>query len=141
METPVTAGFWLSPQQKHVWALQQDGGTLRSVCQLRVDRPLKEASVLEGLRSLIGRHEILRTVYLRQPGMKYPFQAVLDQAEPSLRTVDLSGLSELQQNEKLEEGVHDEQVAVAAPDSSRILSAAFVILGAERHYVVFSVRP
>ena len=68
METPVTAGFWLSPQQKHVWALQQDGGTLRSVCQLRVDRPLKEASVLEGLRSLIGRHEILRTVYLRQPG-------------------------------------------------------------------------
>ena len=139
METPVTAGFWLSPQQKHVWALQQDGGTLRSVCQLRVDRPLKEASVLEGLRSLIGRHEILRTVYLRQPGMKYPFQAVLDQAEPSLRTVDLSGLSELQQNEKLDEVVHDEQVAVAAPDSSRILSAAFVILGAERHYVVFSV--
>jgi amino acid adenylation domain-containing protein len=139
METPVTAGFWLSPQQKHVWALQQDGGTLRSVCQLRVDRSLTESAVLDALRSLIARQEILRTVYLRQPGMKYPFQAVLDQSEPSLRTLDLTGLSEVQQNAKLDELVQEEQVAVTLPDSSRILSAVFVILGAEQHDVVFSV--
>jgi hypothetical protein len=28
----VTAGFWLSPQQKQVWSAQQEGGAFASVC-------------------------------------------------------------------------------------------------------------
>ena len=58
MGTPVKAGFWLSPQQKHVWALQQEGGTLRSVCWLQLDRSISESALLDALRYLVGRHEI-----------------------------------------------------------------------------------
>ena len=139
MGTPVKAGFWLSPQQKHVWALQQEGGTLRSVCWLQLDRSISESALLDALRYLVGRHEILRTVYVRQPGMKFPFQAVLNQAEPSLRTIDLSTLSDPQQKEELQSIIRSEQHAIVPWDSSSVLSAVLVIFAPERHSIVLSV--
>lgn len=139
MGTPVKAGFWLSPQQKHVWALQQEGGTLRSVCWLQLDRSISESALLDALRYLVGRHEILRTVYVRQPGMKFPFQAVLNQAEPSLRTFDLSTLSDPRQKEELQSIIRSEQHAIVPWDSSSVLSAVLIIFAPERHSIVLSV--
>jgi amino acid adenylation domain-containing protein len=106
---------------------------------MEVDRPASEPAVLDALRSLIDRHEILRTVYIRQAGMKFPFQSILDKAQPSLQSVDLSNVNESRQNEEIEGLLRKEQLAVVPPDSSSVLSAILIKLAPERHCIVLSV--
>ncbi len=80
MAEPATAGFQLSPQQKHVWDLQNGQSGVSQVAILldgAVDVPLLKASV----RAVVQRHEILRTRFQRNTGMKYPFQVVSDQID------------------------------------------------------------
>jgi len=40
MENPAIAGFWLSPQQRHAWTLQQDGSAYRSCCLVLIEGAL-----------------------------------------------------------------------------------------------------
>jgi amino acid adenylation domain-containing protein len=139
MVTPATAGFWLSPQQKHVWALQQEGRVLLSVAQLQVDGDISERAFASALKQLAARHEILRTIYVRQPGMKFPFQAVLDVAEPGVEVLDLTKLTEAEQSERLDELFLGRQIASVGPDQGPVVSAMLARLAPERNAVVLSL--
>lgn len=71
MENPATAGFWLSPQQRHIWALQQKGYANRGRCLVLIEGAVSADDMELCLRRLVARHEILRTVYRHQAGMKF----------------------------------------------------------------------
>jgi amino acid adenylation domain-containing protein len=75
------AGFWLSPQQKRLWLIEKDFRPLRAVTLALLDRPIDPEKFRHAAANLVARHEILRTVFRSMPGMKVPFQVVLDQAE------------------------------------------------------------
>jgi amino acid adenylation domain-containing protein len=79
MQTPTTAGYFLAPQQAHVWLLQQRIETQLS-CQIavRIGGSLEVSRLQAALDELIARHEMLRTIFRRQAGMKIPFQVILD---------------------------------------------------------------
>lgn len=139
MATPVTAGFWLSPQQQQVWTLQQDGRAFRSACWLGINVPLTEQSLMSALRALVARHEILRTVYVRQPGMKFPFQAVLDAADPAVPAIDLSGLTAAEQSAKMDDMLTAQQVASTGPEQPPVVVATLVQLGPDRNAVLLSL--
>src|SRR5215472_10108508 len=139
MQSQVSAGFWLSPQQKHVWTLQQDGKALRAVCVVELPAGVSEANVATALDAVVSRHEVLGTIYVRQPGMKFPFQAVSYDAKASLQTVDLSGISEHDQTAKLAEIVQEQQRTQIAPKQPPVLSATLVILVPNQHTVVLSL--
>src|SRR5271169_870321 len=117
MENPATAGFWLSPQQRHVWAQQQEGCAFRASCLVLIDGEVSADDMLLSLRRLVARHEILRTVYRRQAGMKFPFQVVLDNADPAFEAVDCSTLSPSEQDGELEKFLKDEHVQSVGPES------------------------
>jgi amino acid adenylation domain-containing protein len=135
----VTSGFWMSPQQKQVWTLQQEGSAYRSACLLMADGPLSADSLGRALRQLVTRHEILRTVYLRQPGMKYPFQVVLASDDSYLQTVDLSGMSAPQQTKQLDELFAEEQLDGVAPERGPVLAAKLVTLGNNHNAIILSL--
>ncbi len=139
METPPTAGFWLSPQQKHVWALQQEGMVARAVCLFEVEGAIDGATFSAALRSLTARHEILRTVYVRQTGMKFPFQAVLDVVEPAWQALDFTPLPAAQQASKLNELFEAEQTPSTGPEQPPVLAAKMIVLGTGRSAVLLSV--
>jgi len=139
MESPSTAGFWLSPQQKQVWTLQQDGGAYRSTCLVSIEGSLSVDQVMRALRHLVARHEILRTIYRRQPGMKFPFQIVLDNSEPLFEVVDLSGVSEFGQKEQLEALVQKERRSEAEPERWPALAAKFVSVAPNRSALILSL--
>jgi amino acid adenylation domain-containing protein len=138
METPVTAGFWLSPQQKQVWTLQQDGKALRAVALLIVAGEVSETTAAAALKSVAERHEILRTVYVRQTGMRFPFQAVLDTAEPELHTLDLSTLPPSDRSARLDEIFIAAQSLSSGPERAPIVSLTLLKLGG-RTAVLLSV--
>jgi len=139
MENPATAGFWLSAQQKHVWTLQQAGQAYRSVCLVENGSSQTAETILATLGEVVSRHEILRTIYVRQPGMSFPFQVVLDRATPSLETVNLVGLSAAEQASRIDELFGKEQVQSTGPEQAPILTAKLVSLGSSRCALLLSI--
>ena len=79
MSTNTAAGFRLSTQQERIWS-QQAGMTspFWSGCEVLVEGPLDAAKLQDVLRGIVTRHEILRTVFHRQTGLKLPFQVILE---------------------------------------------------------------
>lgn len=139
MGSPVTAGFWLSPQQKHTWTLQQEGRALRSICLLQFDGDISEDAIVSSLKQLAARHEILRTIYVHQAGMKFPFQVILDTAEPSVEFLDLTESSDSLQATRLDELFQASQVASVGPSQGPVFSATIVTLGRTRHAVLINL--
>ncbi|MFL6253470.1 MAG: amino acid adenylation domain-containing protein [Pyrinomonadaceae bacterium] len=95
MSEEVFEGFRLSPQQEHIWLLQQAGlrHAFRCRCVVGVEGMLDTEKLRAALRALVQRHEILRTTFRRLPGMAVPVQVIGgEDAEPSLRVHDLGGL-------------------------------------------------
>src|SRR5713101_2992550 len=91
MQDPITAGFQLSPQQKHLWSWQGGGQVAVAQVALLLEGKLDVQRLKDALRKIVGRHEILRTTFQRSSGIKFPFQVVNASAALSWEQVDLSG--------------------------------------------------
>ena len=74
-------GFELSPQQAHLWRLQQTRlapTAQRATLRIRSEQPLDGERLNSSLLALIRRHEILRTRYPQMPGLSLPMQVIDD---------------------------------------------------------------
>lgn len=93
MQATVVEGFRLSPQQRRLWKLQQDtsGGPSPFVSQLvlLLDGEVQPEALSEALEKVCARHEALRTVFRRLPGVVMPVQVVQDQTSISWQATDL----------------------------------------------------
>ena len=139
MENPASAGFWLSPQQKNVWTQQQAGNVCRSVALVLIDGTLSVDDLTRALSQVVIRHEILRTIFRRQPGMKFPFQVVAESVAPRLDVIDLHALDLSAQQEQLEILFRKEQVGSADPEFGPVLEAKLATLGPSRCALISSV--
>ncbi len=74
-ETP-KLGFRLSSQQRRVWSLWQDGPSARTWCALLLEGALDAERLRRAAEALAASHEILRTTFHRQSGLRTPFQVV-----------------------------------------------------------------
>jgi amino acid adenylation domain-containing protein len=91
MNTQGTESFFLSPQQKRIWLDQignqpgnqpaNQSGCATVQAMLRIPGPLDADRLRIVLKQAMARHEILRTVFVRPPGMRVPFQSVLESGE------------------------------------------------------------
>ena len=110
-----------------------------AVCVVRLEGPLQEAGLRQALRKLMTRHEILRTVFLRQPGMKIPFQVIRENLEPAWRTVDLSDVEPRQQAAQIDEIFHAEQTYSFDLESGPVLRATLAQIASQRQALVLSL--
>ncbi len=138
MSDTANTGFWLSPQQKHVWTLQ-GGRAYRSACLIAVQGELSTVQLGYALHQLAARHEILRTSYRRQPGMKFPFQVVVDSCDPSLEAIDLTSLPDSEQRDQLEELFHREQILSVRPEAGPVLTAKYALLAPDRSALILGL--
>lgn len=95
-------GFRLSPQQKHLWQLQEiDNIPYRSQCAVLIEGDLDVNILKLVLDKVANRHEILRTNFHCLPGMTIPLQVIGKQEINLDRTYDLSSLTSQEQDESL----------------------------------------
>ncbi|HKD02046.1 MAG TPA: amino acid adenylation domain-containing protein, partial [Terriglobales bacterium] len=139
MEKASTAGFWLSPQQKRVWWLQSGKVPLNAVCALSLEGPLEPEGLRLALKKAVVRHEILRTVFLRQPGMKVPFQVIRENLEPRWQALDIRALDPERQAAKMDEIFAGEQGSIFALESGPIVRATLAQLASARWALVLSL--
>ncbi|BAZ54093.1 amino acid adenylation domain-containing protein [Nostoc sp. NIES-4103] len=71
-------GFQLSPQQKHLWLLQQNSSAYLTNCAILIEGNLKVNILKAALHKVIDRNEILRTNFYKTKGLKIPIQVVED---------------------------------------------------------------
>ncbi|HKS08830.1 MAG TPA: amino acid adenylation domain-containing protein [Pyrinomonadaceae bacterium] len=116
---PEIEGFRLSPQQRRVWKLQQDitGGSSAFVSRLvlSLEGELRLEVVREALEKVCARHEALRTVFRRLPGVVMPVQVVQDQTLISWDATDLD------------------------PENGPLVSAILTTLAPDRHLLSITV--
>jgi amino acid adenylation domain-containing protein len=134
-------GFRLSPQQKHLWTLRQDGSgqSYRVQAAILIEGNLDSKLLKEAVQRVVSRNEILRTVFHRRPGMKTPFQIVSDQATWSWQEVDHSGLSA---PEQVEAGELLFQQEIAQPfdfEAGPLLRTRLITQLPDRHILIVSL--
>ena len=87
MQREVIEGFRLSPQQKHLWLLQQESLAYRAQCAVLLEGTLHPENLQKALSKIVERHEILRTTYRCLPGMAVPLQVAVSYTHLTLPTI------------------------------------------------------
>jgi len=84
-------GFRLSPQQEHLWLLQQldPSPAYRSRCAVLIAGDLDRAALAAALAGLVARHEILRTRFEKPRGVERAAQAIGEPSAPLIRDVEV----------------------------------------------------
>src|SRR6266480_4936245 len=104
MQEQILEGYHLSPQQRHLWLLQQEGYTpaYSTVCLVRLTGALDTFAWQAASESLIERQEILRTNFRLLPGMTTPLQVIGEAGRWSSEQEDVSGQTAAEQEQSIE---------------------------------------
>ncbi|MGP1384060.1 MAG: amino acid adenylation domain-containing protein [Thainema sp.] len=85
MQPQTIEGYRLSPQQERLWCLQQADPAAPYHVQalVHLNGHLDQAKLINALRQVINRHEILRTSFQCLPGMTIPLQIIDNPLSPT----------------------------------------------------------
>jgi amino acid adenylation domain-containing protein len=128
-----TSGYRLSPQQKQVWQAQQHSAQALLAVKGKLDVERLRAAV----RAVVARHEILRTSFPRQPGMRTPMQVIHDEPVIAWREDDFTEASDAQQ--RLAEAVVKDETLTTVPETGPCFRVALVQLAAEDYRLVLTM--
>ena len=137
----VSEGFRLSPQQRHLWSLQQAGDELqyRAQCSILIEGNLNLQVLKAVLRNVSDRYEILRTGFHCQPETNIPLQAVNGQSPPWIEEYNLSTCDTSRQEAEIE--ALFEKVGRIPFDLANgpVLRISLLTLAADRHMLLVNV--
>lgn len=137
--SPMTEGFRLSPQQMHLWSVQQTGHSAPYLaqCAVLIEGPVDKERLEAALRGVFARHEIFRTTITCLPGTTIPAQVIAESGEPSgepsTESHDLSGLDFRERPAALEALLQAASEAPFDRDKSPPAHVSLVALSADRH--------
>lgn len=140
MQTQTLEGFRLSPQQKRLWSLQQDSCVYRAQCVLVLEGNLKPDILKEAFRRVIDRHDILRTVFHRQPGRKVPIQIICNSFTLSWNHFSLDNVEPKDWKAEIEKIFQEQKNFVFSFEQSSILRLSLAKLSSTR-YILFITLP
>ncbi|MCA1612832.1 MAG: condensation domain-containing protein [Acidobacteria bacterium] len=133
-------GFRLSPQQRQLWLLQQRGNQVYYVrCAVALEGNLSADILREAALKVVGRHEILRTIFQRTPGLKFPAQVIEDAAALDWREIDLSALAPDERRARLEELFADEGALPAGLEAGPLFAVSLIELSPVSHVLLASL--
>src|SRR5918992_38137 len=141
MQEGIIEGFRLSPQQKHLWLLQQGEESLpyRVSCAVLIEGDLHMEVFKAALERVVNRHEILRTTFRCLPGMTIPLQVIADCSIPSVQDYDLSGLDPLEQDAKIDSLFHEANQLPFDYEHGPLLYMSLVNLSLHKHVLLVSL--
>ncbi|HEX6284218.1 MAG TPA: AMP-binding protein, partial [Pyrinomonadaceae bacterium] len=72
-------GYRLSPQQRQIWSQQPAAISHGAQCVISLTGKLHDDVLRSAIAGVVEQHEILRTSFQRQPGMRTPVQVIGEQ--------------------------------------------------------------
>jgi amino acid adenylation domain-containing protein len=139
MQNPTLEGFRLSPQQKRLWSLQQDSFVYRAQCVLLLEGYLKPEVLKEAFQNVVNRHEILRTTFHRQPGIKTPIQVIRNSGTLSWSHFNLDDLEPKEQKAKIEQLFQEQKDFIFNFEQDSILGISLARLSPNQHILLITL--
>ncbi|MBV8847802.1 MAG: amino acid adenylation domain-containing protein, partial [Bryobacterales bacterium] len=138
-EQAANTGFRLSVQQERVWIENGRHNTPRWVeCEMLLEGALDVSQLYQSVQNVVRRHEILRTVFLRRPELKLPFQVIKDGHDFAWQTVDVTGLSHSDQRMSIQTQVRAQQHSLSL-ENGPTLGVVLTLVAPEMHVLTLSV--
>jgi amino acid adenylation domain-containing protein len=141
MHMDVIEGFRLSPQQRHLWSLQQAGDALpyRTQCAVLIKGSLDLQVLRATLRDVADRYEILRTTFRCAQGMTIPLQRVNGESAPSIEEYDWTAWNASRREAELEALFQKVGGVPFDLANGPVLRFSVLILAADRHMLLVSM--
>jgi len=137
----VIEGFRLSPQQRHLWSLQQAGDErqYRAQCAILIEGNLDLRVLRAVLRDISDRYEILRTTFRCPHGTNIPLQGVNEQSAPWIEEYNLSTYDTLRQEAEIEALFQEVGRIRFDLANGPALRISLLTLAADRHMLLVNV--
>ncbi|HYX23895.1 MAG TPA: AMP-binding protein, partial [Thermoanaerobaculia bacterium] len=132
-------GFRLSPRQRRAWQWERMSRGPASQSTVRLEGRVDRERLRDALRQVVRRHQILRTVFPRAAGMKYPLQVVREESEPHWRELDLTGGETGEHGPRLVELCQLESFQSFDLEQGPVLRVALVNVSPVLHFLVVSL--
>ncbi|MBP5972964.1 amino acid adenylation domain-containing protein [Brasilonema sp. CT11] len=138
-------GFQLSPQQKRLWLLQQEGKVYYAHCAILLKGNLKVQVLEAALAQVINTHEILRTTFHRTRGLKIPIQVISDLTEITLDAPHLCSIPQHDWENREDSELELEKLCQSAIQQSfnweqePLLKKSLVKLSLNQHLLLISL--
>jgi len=134
-------GFRVSPQQHHLWSLQQadQSAVYRSHCAVLIEGKVETSALEAAVRKVWNRHEILHTAFRSLPGIDAPLQVITDDDGLLINSYNLSGCDSLQQEGRLEGLFHESNQLPFDFDHGRLSHVALVALSPSKYLLLISL--
>lgn len=141
MQTEVIDGFIISPQQEHLWLLQQvaQNSNFCVQCAISITGDLDTKVLNTALEMVVKRQEILRTVFHDIPGMMMPVQVIKNPYELSIPEYNLSSYDCQEQQTKIPTIFDEAKQQVKDWKQSQILHISLVIVSPSQHILLVSM--
>ena len=133
--TEIIEGIRLSPQQRHLWRVEQRDQALpyRAQAVVRLDGCLQVANLLAAIEQVVQQHEILRTTFRCLPGMTIPLQVINETGQP-LVTVHYTEGRDAEEQATLIENLFSEMRRVAFDlERGPLMQMALVTISGDRN--------
>ncbi len=134
-------GFRLSPQQRHLWLLQELGSSLPYRVQraVLIEGKLEPEILKLALQNTVARCEVLRTVFHYLPGMATAIQVVTEGGSPEIDEHDLTGMDPNEQ-EGIVAALFDEASGLPFNfEQGPLLHVSLVSLSESAHVLIISL--
>jgi amino acid adenylation domain-containing protein len=132
-------GYRLSPQQMRVWRTQNGCASHLAQCAILIEGSLQLETLRRAVSGIVERHEILRTRFVKSPGIKLPFQVVMDGAQPDWETEDWTALAPAQQIAKIDCLLEEQQRIRPDLERAPLLHFALRRLTERSHVLVITL--
>src|SRR5215469_11401875 len=135
----MSTAFRLSAQQELLWIQNGDPkGPRWAECEVLLEGPLDVFKLYQALQKVVGRHEILRTVFRRRPELKLPFQVIQDGLEFVWQVVDLTGVVPGHQRSRMQTMVRAQREALSL-ENGPTLAGLLSLVAPETHVLTLSL--
>jgi amino acid adenylation domain-containing protein len=135
-EMDYASGYRLSPQQQQLWLWHQEEPVYSSQCAVRIEGPLDGAALRTACERLVERHEILRTTFHRQPGMKLPLQVIQERLAPAWTAVDLTAADDAAQQAAVDARLAAERRQPFDLQHGPLVRFTLLTLAGDRHVLI-----
>lgn len=138
----ITGNYRLSPQQKHLWLLEELQDEKRTPyrvqCEVLIEGKIDAERLKKTLDVIVGRHEILRTVFQIPSGVTIPVQSVCENLEPLFFEKDLSSLPTAEQSAAIE-NIFEKTKKRPFDNENSALTASLVRLSPDKQVLIVSL--
>jgi len=141
MQTDVLEGVRLSPQQSHVWLLEQSdkSGAYRAQCAILLEGSLEVGLLKRAVALAVQAHSIFRTTFHYRAGMVLPIQVVTPDRSFVWREVNLGGGREKDLDAAVDELIKQERSFQFDLRQGPVLTSSLFEVSSERHLLVVTL--